>query len=418
MRFSHLLNRRLTAVFLLSFSSGLPLLLTGSTLQAWYTVSGVSLATIGALTLVGWPYLLKFLWSPLLDRFMPFKLGRRRSWVVLMQLCLAISLVFMGCLNPSHDAVLLAMVALLVAFFSATQDSAIDAYRTDILNIEERGLGAAYTSFGYRLAMVLTGAVALVLADKIGWRVTYFIMAAVMLLEIIISIWAPAPHGELPPVKSLRVAVVEPFHEFFTRKNIKTALLILVFILIYKLCDAFALALNTPFLLRGVGFSLVAVGTVAKFVGIGASLLGSFVGGILFPRLGMYRSLMYFGFLQMASNLTYVWLAVVGKVYWVMAAAVFTEFFCSGLSVVAFVAFLMSLCNKKYTATQYALLSVLSAVGRVLIGPVAAVVVDHWGWMDLFIISFLSGIPALILLSVLRRRLNLEEGFVALGEAV
>lgn len=404
------LNQRLTAVLLLGFSSGLPLPLIASTLQAWYTVAGVNLMTIGLLSFTQQPYIYKPLWAPLMDRFVPFNLGRRRSWIIAMQFCLALTLVFMAWLNPSTSPWLLAAVALLVAFFSASQDVAIDAYRTDVLTIKERGMGAANTNLGYRCAVIVGGALALVIAAQVGWRATYLLMALIMATEMLVTLWAPRPAQTILPPVSLREAVVEPFHDFLTRRN---AIAILIFIIIYKLSDALALSLNTTFLIRSVGFSLVDVGSITKIVGTVSVLLGGIIGGVLMPRLGLYRSLMYFGFLQMSSNLAYALLAMVGKSYLIMTLATFAEYFCSGLSSVATIVFLTSLCNRRFTATQYALFSAVAALGRVFVGPLAAYMVERLGWGEFYVWTFFIGIPALLLLYWLRRRVDFAAALVA-----
>ncbi len=388
-------NRRILAIFLLSFSSGLPIALTSSTLQAWYTESGVSLTLIGMLTLTKIPYLYKFFWAPILDRFVPFKLGRRRSWVLLMQVLLACTLIVMAFLNPKHAPYFLASMALMLAFFSATQDIGIDAYRADVLHAKERGMGSAMTSYGYRVAMVASGAVALIFAAKIGWRLTYLLMAALMAVEIVVTLWSPNPDDELAGPRTLKAAVVEPFKEFISRKN---AVMILVFIATYKLGEAFALALNTTFLLRGVGFSLIDVGSISKVLGMAGGLLGCMVGGIFLPKLGLYRSLFYFGFLSLVANLLFALLAVVGKNYTLMSLAVFSDYFCGALSGVAFVSFLMGLCNVRYSATQYALFSALMQIGQVIAGPEAALMVSHMGWAKFYVWTFFVGVPSLWIL--------------------
>lgn len=402
-RFFKLWNKRTVSVLLMGFASGLPLVLIGSTLQAWYTVTGVSLMTIGTLTLVQQPYIFKFLWAPLMDRYSPLKnMGRRRSWIFFMQLALFLSLLVMAYLKPETHPWLLAYAALLVAFFSATQDVSIDAYRTDILSADEKGLGSALTSIGYRVAMLIAGAVALILAGEIGWRVTYIIMALLMLTEALVTLWAPKPSSHDVPPQTLLNAVIEPMHDFFKR-GVKPACMILLFIMLYKIADALALALNTAFLIRGVGFSLIAIGGIYKIVSLIATLLGSFIGGVWFNRLGLYRSLMIFGVLQTAANLTFMWLALVGKSYLVMIIAVFSDYFCGGLGSVAMIVLLMNLCNHRFTATQYALFSAVAAIPRVFIGPLAALLVDHFGWAEFYAISFFFGFPALILLWILKK---------------
>jgi MFS transporter, PAT family, beta-lactamase induction signal transducer AmpG len=398
-----LTSPRILAVLMLSFSSGLPLALTGSTLQAWYTVAGVNLMTIGILTMVGQPYVFKFLWAPLMDRFAPMNIGRRRVWILIAQICLVFGLVIMAFLNPQHMPWLLASVAFVVAFFSASQDIAIDAYRTDILEVRERGVGASMTNLGYRLAMLVAGALSLILAGEIGWRYTYLIMAALIMVGILVTLKSPSPTEAQGAPRNLHDAVVEPFRDFWSRKN---AMALLVFMLIYKICDAFALSLNTTFLIRGMGFSLLDVGSITKVVGLAGALLGSIVGGLWMRRLGMYRSLMVFGILQMTSNLSFVVLALVGKSYPVMSASIFLDYFCGGLSSVAIIVFLMSLCNHRYTATQYALFSAVTALGRVFIGPIAAVVVAHLGWVQFYIWSFVIGLPSLLILWWLKHRVD------------
>lgn len=404
--FRYLTNTRIVAVLLLSFSSSLPLALVGSTLQAWYTVAGVSLMTIGTLTLVGQPYVYKFLWAPVMDRFTLFKMGRRRGWILCMQLLLVTGLATMAFLNPAVHPWMLAWVAFIVAIFSASQDIAIDAYRADILQPEERGLGAAFTTFGGRIAFLISSALALILASHIGWRFTYLMMAVLIAINVLVTVWSPRPDENVIAPRTMSKAVIEPLREFMSRDS---AVLLLIFIVIYKICDALAVSLNTAFLIRGIGFSLDVVGSVYKLVALLSTLLGSLIGGLLMSRLGMYRSLMYFGVLQAVSNLAYMGLALVGKSYLFMVGAVFAEYFCSGLSTVAFVAFLMSLCDRRYTATQYALFSALSAVGRVFVGPEAALMVNHMGWATFYFATFLIGFPALFLLWWLRYRVDFVE---------
>ena len=400
---SLLMSHRILAVFLLSFSSGLPLALTGSTLQAWYTVAGVNLMTIGILTTVGQPYVYKFLWAPLVDRFNLFKIGRRRDWILLMQFLLALSLAWMALLNPEKTPWLLASIALIVAFFSATQDIAIDAYRADVLAIRERGFGASVTNVGGRLALLVSSSLALIFAAQFGWRSTYFVMAGLMLCCMIVTWRSP----QLPPVKATPVrfgeSIIAPLRQFMGRRN---ATVLLIFILLYKMCDAFALSLNTVFLIRGVGFSLVDIGAITKIMGITGALLGSLVGGLLLSRMGLYRSLMIFGFLQMVSNLSFALLFIVGKSYLLMASSIFLDYFFGGMSSVAFVVLLISLCDHRYSATQYALFSAVASLTRVFIGPIAAMVVEHVGWVQFYIWSFIIGIPSLFILYWLRHRFD------------
>lgn len=390
-----MINRRLLTILFLGFSSGLPLALISSTLQAWYTVSGVSILIIGWLTFIQQPYSYKFLWAPFLDRWMPIKMGRRRSWIFLMQFALGVTFSVMAFCHPAKTPLLLAMLALLVAFFSSTQDTAFDAYRTELLPDQEKGLGTSVYIIAYRVAMMVSGALALILAAKIGWRAMYLIMAGCFLGLMFVTKRAPNSMEATHQPNTLKKAIIEPMHSFFTRKN---AVLILIFIVIYKLCDAMTLSLNTTFLIREVGFSLVQIGEISKTMGILALIFGSMLGGFLMRYISVYRALMIFGFLQMSSNLLYAWIAITGKNVLVMAIAIFGENFCSALATIAFVVFLMNLCDRRYTATQYALFSAVAALGRIFIGPLSAVLVSHWGWIDFYILSALVGLPSLFIL--------------------
>lgn len=389
--FAGLVNRRIVVMLPLGFVSGLPLALTSGTLQAWLTVEGVDLKTIGIFTLVGLPYTLKFLWAPIMDHVIPPWLGRRRGWMILTQLCVAIGLVLMAVTNPKMHPGWLAAYALLVAFMAASLDIVFDAYRTETLHSHERGLGVAVWVNGYRIALLAAGAGALVLADYVGWQMTYLMLAAVMAMGVGIVLVSPDPTlaGEAP--KSLKEAVGAPLAEFFSRP---TALGFLAVIVLYKLGDAFASALQTAFLIGGLGFSATEVGAV-KGLGVFATLLGAFVGGLLMTRSGLVRSLLIFGVLQAVSNLGFVLLALVGKNASVLTAAVVIENVTGGMGTAAFVALVMSLCDLRYTATQFALLSSLEALGRVFAGRPSADVVTLIGWTQFFILTVVVALPGL-----------------------
>lgn len=389
--FAGLVNRRIVVMLPLGFVSGLPLALTSGTLQAWLTVEGVDLKTIGIFTLVGLPYTLKFLWAPIMDHVIPPWLGRRRGWMILTQLCVAIGLVLMAVTNPKMHPGWLAAYALLVAFLAASLDIVFDAYRTETLHSQERGLGVAVWVNGYRVALLASGAGALVLADSIGWQMTYLMLAAVVAMGVGIVLVSPDPTlaGEAP--KSLKEAVGAPLAEFFSRP---TAWGFLAVIVLYKLGDAFASALQTAFLIGGLGFSATDVGAV-KGLGVFATLLGAFVGGLLMTRSGLVRSLLIFGVLQAVSNLGFVILALVGKNASVLTAAVVIENVTGGMGTAAFVALVMSLCDLRYTATQFALLSSLEALGRVFAGRPSADVVTLIGWTQFFILTVVVALPGL-----------------------
>jgi PAT family beta-lactamase induction signal transducer AmpG len=396
------LRPRVAPLLALGFASGLPLALTSGTLQAWATIENVSLQNIGFLTLVGSAYTLKFLWAPLVDRYAPPLLGRRRGWLLLTQVLLALGLLLMGLLSPGQNLLPLALIAVCVAFFSATQDIAFDAYRTDVLHKEERGAGAAMSVLGYRLAMLVSGGLALILADQwLGWSATYILMASLMLLCALTTFWAPEPELPVQAPRSLSVAVIEPFKEFFSRPG---AMTVLVLIVLYKLGDAFAGALSTTFLLRAAGFTATEVGTVNKVLGLIATIVGALSGGTLMAKLGLYRSLLLFGLLQGVSNLGFWLISVSPHSMYLMAAAVGLENLCGGMGTAAFVALLMGLCNRQFSATQYALLSALSAVGRIyLAGPLTPPLVEYVGWPTFFILTVLIALPGLLLL-VWRRK--------------
>lgn len=400
-----LMNRRILVMLPLGFVSGLPLALTSGTLQAWLTVEGVDLKTIGIFTLVGLPYTLKFLWAPVMDRVVPPWLGRRRGWMVLTQLCVAASLVLMAMTNPKIHPGWLAAYAVLVAFLSASLDIVFDAYRTDTLQPHERGLGAAVWVNGYRVALLASGAGALALADYVGWQMTYLAMAAVMLAGVGIVLFSPDPTVVADAPKSLKEAVGAPLAEFFARP---TAVGFLAVIMLYKLGDAFASALQTAFLIGGLGFSATEVGAV-KGLGIFATLIGAFVGGLLMTKSGLLRSLLIFGVLQAVSNLGFVVLSLMGKSSAMLTAAVVIENVTGGMGTAAFVALVMSLCDPRYTATQFALLSSLEALGRVFAGRPSADLVEMVGWTQFFVLTVVVALPGLWAVWRIRRSIELEQ---------
>lgn len=399
-----LMNRRILVMLPLGFASGLPLALTSGTLQAWLTVEGVDLKTIGIFTMVGLPYTLKFLWAPVMDRVIPPWLGRRRGWMVLTQLCVAIGFVLMAVTNPRIHPGWLAAYALLVAFLAASLDIVFDAYRTETLRPHERGLGAAVWVNGYRIALLASGAGALVLADYVGWKMTYLAMAAVMLVGLFIVLISPDPGFVAEAPKSMREAVGAPLAEFFGRPH---ALGFLAVIILYKLGDAFASTLQTAFLIGGLGFSTTDVGAV-KGLGVFATLLGAFFGGLLMTRSRLVRSLLLFGVLQAVSNLGFVVLALAGKSSSLLTAAVVIENVTGGMGTAAFVALVMSLCDPRYTATQFALLSSLEALGRVFAGRPSADVVTLVGWTQFFILTVVAALPGLWAVWRVRRVLEPE----------
>lgn len=392
-------SRRVAVMALAGFSSGLPLALTGGTLQAWMTVAGVDLRTIGVFALVGLPYTIKFLWSPLLDRFVPPWMGRRRGWMLFAQAGLLLGIAAMAAGDPRKAPLALGTLALLVAFASASQDIVIDAYRTDVLRPPERGLGAGVFVTGYRVAMLVSGGLALILSERIGWRSTYLLMAALMTVGIAATVFGPEPEIRVTPPRTLGEAVAGPLREFFSRR---AAVSVLLLIVLYKLGDAYAGTLTTAFLIRGVGFSPTDVGTINKGLGLASLIVGAVFGGTWMVRLGLYRALLIFGALQAVSNLSFMALAWAGKSYGMLVFTVAFENLCGGMGTAAFVALLMALCDHRYTATQYALLSSLAALGRIFVAPTSGFLVEGVGWAPFFFITTLSALPGLGVLWLLR----------------
>ena len=494
---------RFLVVAVLGFASGLPLALTGQAMQAWLTVEGLDLAAIGFLSLVGVPYTFKFLWAPLMDRFDLPWLGRRRGWLVLTQLALAGVLLLLAGTSPKDSLKLFALLAVAIAFVSASQDVVIDAYRTDLLPQAERGLGASLAVMGYRLAMILSGGVAFIWTDPNAgggwdWPGVYRFMAALMVGAAVLSATLlpriPTPDvprslarndltgfvavlaavalgvvltdrfggaiaqallgpwlegGTLAPALQKRwidllalllgIGFTLPLAAWAARRakfetllgglhsyfNQRGAAAFLLFIVLYKLGDAFAGSLMTPFLLKSMAFSPAEVGVVNKVIGLWLTIIGALLGGTLMLKLGLWRSLMLFGILQLLSNLGFWWLAVSGKGLmpglvlpafdwgFVQIAAptavdggllmvIAFENLSGGMGTAAHVAFMMALCNLRFTATQFALLSAFASVGRVWVGPLAGVLAQSIGWPTFFIVSTVVAAPALLLLWWLR----------------
>lgn len=392
-------QRKMAVLLFLGFSSGLPLFLTSQTLQAWMTKAGVDLTTVGLVSLLGLPYTLKFLWAPALDRYIPPFLGRRRGWVLITQVLLIAAIAAMSLHDPKRGLQLLAINALFIAFFSATQDIAVDAYRVDALEEREMGAGASLHVLGYRIALLATGGLALILADRMSWPTVYLMMAGLMLLGVAATFFAPEPVLRDAPPLTLAAAVVDPFVDFFRRTGLGWGLLILLFTLLYQLPDRFAGNMATSFLLE-VGFTQTDIGAVRGLIGLGATIVGVLAGGAFVARLGINRSIWIFAVLQVASNLAYYWVALVGASRSALVAAIVVENFCQGLVTAVFVAFMMSLCSKKFSATQYALLSSLMAFGRDLLASPAGYVAEQTTWPSFFLLTLVAAVPALLLLPI------------------
>jgi PAT family beta-lactamase induction signal transducer AmpG len=448
-------------MLLLGFASGLPLALSSGTLQAWLTVEGLDITTIGFFALAGLPYTFKFVWAPLADRFEPPMLrGRRRSWLLFTQLGLSVSCFVLAGLDPKVAPLAVGGCAVAIAFLSASQDIVFDAYRTDLLAEHERGAGAAVSVLGYRVAMLVSGGLALILADQwLGWPNMFRLMGGLFGVMLLVTLWSPAPAPsevlrsdvrrelvgflamlgagagtflllrQLPwelwlgtgrfeslaadtlmllvaCVAALRAAraagfpsFLAPWDAFFSRER---AAWLLALIVLYKLGDAFAGSLSTSFLIRGAGFTPTEVGAVNKVLGLVATIVGALLGGAWLARRPLYFSLMLFGLLQALSNFGYWLISVLPKNYGLMAGAIGFENLCGGMGTAAFVAFLMALTDRRFSAAQYALLSALAAVGRVYVGPASGLMVAAFGWPSFFVFTVIAALPGLILLMWLR----------------
>ena len=483
---------RLAAILVMGFASGLPLALTGQAMQAWLTIDGVNIATIGFFGLVGTPYTFKFLWAPLMDRFEPPWLGRRRGWLVISQLALAATLFCMSGLTPSTQPFLFAQWAVLLAFLSASQDVVVDAYRADLLTDKaEHGLGVSLHVFGYRLAMIVSGGIALIWADQWqSWPRVYAMMGSIMLGIAAISLIAiPRVSSESKPLASnagreiagfiamlagvfagyylahtllivlgldaesknnwtqllfvmSEIAAALPLAWWFSRLarfdtlnasltsyfSQSGAAFFLVLIVLYKLGDAFAGSLTTAFLIKGLTFTQTEVGIANKIIGIWLTIFGALLGGALMIRLRLYRALLLFGVLQLLSNFGFYLIAILGKGAWgsidvpafdwvfvslreaasldfLLLAVVAAENITGGMGTVALVALLMSLCNHRFTATHYALLSALAAVGRIYVSPVAGVLTETIGWQAFYLFSVVVAFPGVLMVWWMRKNL-------------
>ncbi len=410
------LEPRVVVVLLLGFASGLPLLLTLSTLSFWLAEATIDKAAIGLFALVGLPYTWKFAWAPVIDQVAlpPFTtlLGRRRGWLLFVQLLLAAAIVALGTCDPMQNLGLMAAIALAVAFLSASQDIVIDAYRVELLEERQQGAGAAAVVIGYRLAMLLAGAGALVVAELAGWFWAYAAMAACLSVGMVTVLLAPEPEGSLSnhaatasPAAWFKVAVIEPFADFLRRDGLGTALLILLFIMLYKLGDALLGTMTNPFYVE-LGFTKPEVATIVKGYGLVATLIGGFLGGVVVNRRGIIPALWICGLIQLVSNLVFVLQAWVGHDLPMLAVTISVENLASGMGTAAFVAYLSSLCNISYTATQYALLSSFMAQARTTLSASGGFLADSMTWVEFFLLTTVAAIPGLLMLLWLQRRLR------------
>lgn len=391
------LNRRSLICIFLGFSSGLPLFISLNLLQAWLAKSGLDVKALGLFALVQFPYILKFLWSPLLDRYGFGNLGRRRGWMLLSQFALFLLIGLMGTLNPVSELTLIIPAALLMAFLSATQDIVIDAYRRELLNDEEQGLGNAIYVNAYKTAALVPGGLALVLADVLPWSSVFWATAAFMLPGVLCTLMIKEPQVYGAPPRNLQEAVVLPFKEFISRDGWQAALRILAFILLYKLGDSMATALATKFYID-LGFSMTQIGLIAKTTGFWASIAGGIVGGVWMVQLGINRGLWVFGAVQAIAILGFAVLAQTGPNQLLLALVIGFEAFGVGLGTTAFVAYIAKSTDRRYTATQFALFSSLASVPRTLINASVGYIVAQTGWFWFFLLCFVLALPGMLML--------------------
>jgi PAT family beta-lactamase induction signal transducer AmpG len=393
---------KMVAIMALGASSGFPNQITESAMQAWLKDSGVNLATIGVLTYVSLPYLFKFLWAPLLDRFPLPWLGRRRGWIVVTQVALALAIAAFAVQNPSTWLTPITVCAIAIAFFSATQDIVFDAYRTDVSQPSERGMAAAANNLGYRTSAWLASAFALVVADWVGWQPAFLILAGVMLLFCFATFMAPEPHYAQQPPRTLQESVVVPLRELLATPSAAALILLVV---LFKVGDAFALRLFTPFMMD-VGFSKTEIALVLKAIFTTSAIVGAVLGGIFMVKLGLLRSMLIFGVMQTLSNFLYYALALTGKSYPLMIVAVSVDNIAGAMGNIASVALIMALCDIRYSAFQYALLSAFALTPRYVLGGPAGYIAQQGGWDMYYVVSVLLAVPGLLLVWLMRDKIK------------
>jgi PAT family beta-lactamase induction signal transducer AmpG len=391
------LNRRMLICVFTGFTSGLPLYVLFQLVPGWLRVEGVGLAEIGFFALVQFPYTWKFLWSPFMDRFtLPF-LGHRRGWMLVTQVALLVSIAAMGFIKPSLNLWTAAYLSATVAFFSASQDIVLDAYRRELLPDVELGLGNSIHVQAYRLSGLVPGALGLILADYFEWHIVFVIIAMFMLVGIVLTLVIEEAIAEPTPPQTMRAAVVDPFRDFIGRSGFGPAMLVLAFLFFYKLGDNMATALQTPFFID-VGFTLTQIGAIAKTAGLVAAIVGGMVGGLIMVKLPINRALWLFGVVQIVSILGFAVLAELGANPWMLGVVVAFEYLGVGLGSAALIAFMARTTNPAFAATQLALFTALASVPRVFANAVTGVIVEHTGWTNFFLLCTLLAVPGMLLL--------------------
>ncbi|NND69918.1 MAG: AmpG family muropeptide MFS transporter [Halioglobus sp.] len=392
-----LVNPRLLTCAFTGFTSGMPLYLIYSLVPAWLREGGVSLATIGLFSLAGMPYVWKFLWAPVMDRWVPPFLGRRRGWMIMTQVGLLFSIGGLGWLDPAGATTAIMWLVTLVAFFSATQDIALDAFRREILPEEELGIGNAVHVSAYRLSVLVPGSLSLVLADVLPWSQVFWITAAFMCVGMGMTLVVREPDSEIPAPAGLRQTILDPFSEYLERRGWNSLLLILAFMVLYKLGDNMATALSTPFYLD-LGFSKTEIGVVAKQAALWPSIFGGLLGGLIMVRTGINRALWLFGVVQMISILGFALLASQGALLWLLAAVISFEYLGVGMGTAAFLAFMFRETNRAYAASQIALLTALAALPRTFANASTGFIVEQMGWVNFFLLCTVLAVPGMVLL--------------------
>ncbi len=403
------MNKRLFTVLLLGFSSGLPMALLSSTLQAWYASSGLSILATGALSLIGLPYTYRMFWGPILDRYPLLKLGKRRSWILVMQFLLLLGFNLMAWLTPEQYPRLLAFLALFLACFSATQDVAIDAHRVEYLPTPVHALGASLAVFGYRLALLFSGGLALIMAEHWGWALTYRFMGCAMSIGMIAILFSKEPEVITSENTSSGFLFLAPIKELLSRPGIISLFL---FIFCYKLGEAFTTTTSgivMPFLIQGLDFSLETIGYINKILGLTSILIGGLTAGLVLTRCSLYYSLLLFGLLQAFTNVFFVLLAMIGKSTSLLALAVFSDNFAAGMGSTALVALFMRLVNKQFTGTQFSILVAISTIPRIISGPIAASIEMHIGWVGLYELSVLCALLFIPFLYIIKQQTKENE---------
>lgn len=413
------LRNKYATMLLLGFYSGFPLSFTSSTLQAWLTDLGLTTTDMKFISLIGFPYTVKFLWAPLLESYFPKILDHRRGWLLLFQIAITVALIFNAFTNPSANSQVVMVIAALIALFSASQDVIFDAYKIDVLSAKERGLGAALGVEGYRIAMMVSSAGTLIYAEKYGWQNAYLCMAAIMSMSILVTLFAPSSPTQLKqnnnPYKVLR----DSFNDFINKEH---ALIFMVLIALYKIADALAMSFSTKFLMSEIGLIKSELAILNKALPLVGTLMGIFFGGVILLRVNLYYALIFFGILQAVTNFSFSALAAWGPDPWgwnwssyyqfspayeylnyllkypLVTVSLFFDHVFGGMGTTALLALLMSWCNKQFAATQFAILTSISALGRSFASPISDYLITSYGWANFFSITALSGIPSILLL--------------------